>query len=565
MGNTAPKQKQKQKQKQQGESIDSSTGDFHSNIVFFTRRDISNEYKQLKVLGQGKMGSVYSATKISMAGDNKIYAIKEAAVSKKSQHFVDCLLIEIDALKAFDHPNIVRPYAVYQTRTNVHLVFQLCGGGNLYSRYPRGPGGETIPFTEKESARIITHLLSAVAHMHANKYCHRDIKFENIMLESNHPDAEIKLIDFGTAMGNEAVMEEYVGTTYTMAREVLNKGHYTNKVDIWAVGVIAYMMISLTKPFYGQSKMIITNKIMNGDFKFYSPRWESVSGDAKDFMRALIEKDPDKRLTAVQALTHPWLKKEYPASDRTPNEEAMKRVHESIKKYAGASILKKIALSIIAHQSTTEEVRELRKAFNFFDRQKTGEISFPDFTVVMKQVNQDSPNDLIQRWFKSINIRRDGKIHYREFLAATLESCGCITDASIALAFERLVFRDGFISRQNLREILGSDYRRFKIDAMWQDKCYGDGLSLHRFISLLKDDEVISSGDSMYTHTEADDDLTSGSEIKEYDSDKLLSDEEEEEDTIVFSRFEDEAERLAADEDMWMQENLKSKTSVHSC
>ncbi len=244
-------------------------GNLGSNIVPEFNKDISHDFQRLETLGGGKMGTVFTASKISIMkspserpseGQN-VYAIKEAVVSTKSKHFLECLRVEIDALKALDHPYIVKPLAVYYTKKNLYLVLQHCTGGNLYSGFPVDDStGEKVPFSEKKTAEIIYQLLSAVVHMHAKGVCHRDLKFENILFETKHPDSKIKLIDFGIAQ-NMRLMLECCGTTYTMARDVLTLKGYTNKVDLWSVGVIVYMMLSLTKPFYGKNKLIITNKI----------------------------------------------------------------------------------------------------------------------------------------------------------------------------------------------------------------------------------------------------------------------------------------------------------------
>jgi serine/threonine protein kinase len=248
-------------------------GNLRSNIVPEINTIIWHDYRRLAEIGGGKMGSICTAIKLerdqsseSSSETKKQYAIKEAIVAAKSKHFVECLRIEIDALKALDHPNIIKPHAVYFTRKSLYLVIQNCTGGNLYSGFKADPStGQKVPLSEKKTAEIVHQLLSAVAHMHSHGVCHRDIKFENVLFETEHPDSKIKVIDFGIAQ-NVKVMYECCGTTYTMAREVLTLKGYTNKVDIWSVGVIVYMMLSLTKPFYGKNKLIITNKIMKVSF-----------------------------------------------------------------------------------------------------------------------------------------------------------------------------------------------------------------------------------------------------------------------------------------------------------
>ena len=156
-------------------------GNLRSRIVPELNRDISLDFERLKEIGGGKMGKVYTAKKsgASILGSTKRqYAIKEAIISRGSnKHFVQCLRVEIDALKALDHPNIIKPYAVYHTKENLNLVLQHCTGGNLYNGFQVDPAtNKKIPFTEKRTAEIILQVLSAVAHMHSHGVCHRDIK-----------------------------------------------------------------------------------------------------------------------------------------------------------------------------------------------------------------------------------------------------------------------------------------------------------------------------------------------------------------------------------------------------
>mmetsp|Transcript_17089 Transcript_17089/g.32325 ORF Transcript_17089/g.32325 Transcript_17089/m.32325 type:complete len:550 (+) Transcript_17089:139-1788(+) len=488
-------------------------GSLNSNLVTELNRDAKQDYEQVKMLGGGKMGLVYVARKKSHKDTangkessifhdhdgHDLYAIKQAVISKKSAHFLECLRKEIKALKSLDHPNIVKPYHVYTPRKNVQLVFQFCSGGNLYSRYPVDDStGEKMPYSERDTARIVTQLLSAIAHMHARGFTHRDVKFENIIFESAHPDAEIKLIDFGLAQDID-VMVECCGTTYTMAREVLTLKGYTNKVDIWSVGVIVFMMLSLTKPFYGRNKMIITNKIMKGDFRYYSPRWETVSRNAKNFIEALLEKDPNVRLSAVKALDHGWLKEEYFDVDKTILcDTTLNRICKSLISYTNYSILKKVALLIIAHHTTTEEVKTLRKAFNMFDKKKTSELSYVEFLDTMKKIDGSCSNDTIRKCFDSVNIHHDGKIRYSEFLAATLESEGCIRYDSLEIAYQRLVGADlsGCITRDNVKDIMGADYNFYNMDTVWKVYSYNEEITFDSFVSIIQGEEKATTSNS---------------------------------------------------------------------
>ena len=152
-------------------------------------------------------------------------------------------------LKGLDHPNVVKCYEVYKTSDrNIYLAFQYCKGGNLYSRFPEGDEDDDkgkklkVPFSEENAACILYQLLSALAYLHARGVCHRDVKFENIMFD-NEASNVINLIDFGASCKFEKGTSLYdpIGTIYTMAREVL-MGKYSEKADLWSMGVIMYMM-----------------------------------------------------------------------------------------------------------------------------------------------------------------------------------------------------------------------------------------------------------------------------------------------------------------------------------
>jgi len=460
-------------------------GTFRSNIVLDTRcRYITDKYEIIKTLGEGKMGKVASARNIKTTYDKRKdappgiqVALKSAVMNKNGKHHVLMLRAEIDALKALDHPHCIKPYEVYVTcDRNLHLAFQFCTGGNLYSRFPKNIEGTRICFSEKDAAFIVYQLLSALAHMHANHLMHRDIKFENIMLDSPNSQV-IKLVDFGAS----AFFKEgkhvchHIGTVYTMAPEVL-RGKYTEKADIWGVGVICYMMLSLTKPFYGSSRNVITQKILKGETKFYSPNWDSVSDSAKSFIRSLLTMDPDKRLSAVQAMKHPWIDEQYPTSEREASDEVVKGVHDSIVQYIEFNDMKKIGLNIIAHQMETDLIWELKKVFEAHCKNKDGTMKFPDFTVMIRKVTPDYDIDTIRQLFCKVTFDSKSKnLYFTEFLAAALGyQKDIVTMDRLWRAFDRLDHeKKGFITRENMSEILGSDYNQDRIDGIFEEQDSG--------------------------------------------------------------------------------------------
>lgn len=201
---------------------------------------------------------------------------------------------------------------------------------------------------------------------------------------------------------------------------------------------MAYMLLSNTKPFYGRKRRVVVNKILQGEFTFYSKSWKNLSDESKQFVSALIQVDSKKRLNAVQALKHPWLDTQFPLSDRIPEKTTLDSVHESILAYGSVSEFRKMALMIIAHQSTTDEIIELRKVFDAYDTANDGTISYKEFHDAMQNANASYTDKDVEKLFKSVGTGNDNQIYYLEFLAATLEAHGRITEERLAGAFDRL-------------------------------------------------------------------------------------------------------------------------------
>lgn len=495
----------------------SSSGTTRSNLIFNTsNRDVTQYYEIVKKLGEGSMGSVtcvrrkpgsvggsaYTTNKRTWFGgillrrkqvpedvlassEKKLYALKSIIISRVSKQFLDELKNEISVLQSLDHPNIVKAYEVYESRVNMYIVMEYCSGGDLYTR---------IPYSEKQSAKIIGKLLSAIAYMHEHNISHRDIKFENIMFESEEEDAEVKLIDFGLSKicdPKSQYMTDEVGTIYTMAPQVV-RGVYTSAADCWSLGVVTYMLLSNSKPFYGKTRRDILRKILKGTFSFYSPIWSNITEESKDFVRCLIEVDPTKRSTAVQALKHPWLEINFPLHKRAPDFRTMESIPESMRRYGEVSEFKKMALMIIAHQSSTDEIIQLRKAFDQFDVANDGTINFQEFRNAIKSICSNYSDEDIETMFKNVDVGHDDKIYYLEFLASTLEAHGRITEERLAEAFDRMDSDDsGFISKENLMELMGVDYSEEKFESIMKDidtDCDGK-ISFEEFMDHFRKDQ----------------------------------------------------------------------------
>mmetsp|Transcript_17562 Transcript_17562/g.21453 ORF Transcript_17562/g.21453 Transcript_17562/m.21453 type:complete len:683 (+) Transcript_17562:151-2199(+) len=374
------------------------------------------------------------------------YALKSIHLNRVHDLlFINELKNEIQIMKTLDHAHIAKLVETYENKGQLYMVLELCSGGDLYSR---------DPYTEDQAARIINNILSAVAFMHRHDIMHRDLKYENIMFANQSPNAEVKIIDFGLSKKYmpSQILKDSVGTVYTMSPEILD-GDYTNKADVWAVGVLSYMLLSSQMPFYGRKRREILDKIARCNYDFKGRRWSLVSQSAKNFVSDLLIHDPDARPTAEEARKCFWLNSRS-SSVRTATEDDMDAVAHCFEHYAAHLTLQKLALVVIAHKSNSEEIGYLRNVFKRYDKDRHGEITLPEFRQCLEKYNYS--DDYVETLFNAADLNGSGKLKYTEFLAATIESTELVTEERLAEAFDQLDCDDtGYISVENIRDLLG--------------------------------------------------------------------------------------------------------------
>lgn len=474
-------------------------------------------YESLKVSSPSSYSSMnFPLRSMNMSTRRRRSALYEVSYALKSIHlnrindisFITEMKNEIDILKRMDHPNIIKPIETFDYRKQLYVVMELCSGGDLYSR---------DPYTEEQACKIVGKIVSAVAYMHRFNIMHRDLKYENVLFENESPDADIKIIDFGLSkkyLPDEIAQHDHVGTIYTMAPEVL-LGNYTHKADLWAIGVLSFMLLSSQMPFYGKKRRHVVEKIKNCQYKMRSRNWENISDEAKTFVKSMLQLTPDLRPEAIAVKKDAWLQKTnvmdsyakqenvsydddstYAESSTCSGgssltaEDSIKRnmmsnVHMSLKAFADYGKLKKLALLVVAHKSTSEEIGDLKEAFDEFDKDETGSISLEEFRSVL--LSQGSNANDVENMFHSVDLDGTGLIHYTEFLAATLGAQGVIEEERLAEAFDRLDSNDsGFISLNNLRELFGGELSDKRIEQIIMEANinHDNKISYDEFLSL---------------------------------------------------------------------------------
>jgi len=254
-----------------------------------------------EVLGQG----YFAIVKVGI--DKKTgerVAIK--VVNKELVEREETLNNEIEILSKVDHPNIVRMHAIFDTPEHLFIVMDLMEGGELYEEII-----QRSVFSEKEAAIIVKQLLDALVYLHAQGIVHRDLKLENLLL-SKKGELDVKLADFGLSRLFKPGGQMYTacGTPFYVAPDILlatDESGYGPNVDMWAVGVLLYILLSGRLPFSGDSDEELFKAILDGDLVWKSPQFDEVSAEAKDLISHLIVVDTKDRYSAEGALAHPFV------------------------------------------------------------------------------------------------------------------------------------------------------------------------------------------------------------------------------------------------------------------
>lgn len=261
---------------------------------------VEDKYEFKDLLGTGAFSQVVLAESKDTPG--VMHAIK--CIDKKAlKGKEDSLENEIKVLRRLKHSNIVQLLETYEDKNKVYLVMELVTGGELFDRIV-----EKGSYTEKDASDLIRQILEAVDYMHSQGVVHRDLKPENLLYYSPDEESKIMISDFGLSkMEDSGIMATACGTPGYVAPEVLAQKPYGKAVDVWSIGVIAYILLCGYPPFYDESDANLFAQILKGEFEFDSPYWDEISDSAKDFIRHLICVDVERRYTCRQALAHPWI------------------------------------------------------------------------------------------------------------------------------------------------------------------------------------------------------------------------------------------------------------------
>ncbi|XP_032301158.1 calcium/calmodulin-dependent protein kinase type II subunit gamma isoform X3 [Coturnix japonica] len=262
----------------------------------------TDEYQLYEELGKGAFSVVRRCVKKSSSQE---YAAKIINTKKLSARDHQKLEREARICRLLKHPNIVRLHDSISEEGFHYLVFDLVTGGELFEDIVAREY-----YSEADASHCIHQILESVNHIHQHDIVHRDLKPENLLLASKCKGAAVKLADFGLAIevqGEQQAWFGFAGTPGYLSPEVLRKDPYGKPVDIWACGVILYILLVGYPPFWDEDQHKLYQQIKAGAYDFPSPEWDTVTPEAKNLINQMLTINPAKRITADQALKHPWV------------------------------------------------------------------------------------------------------------------------------------------------------------------------------------------------------------------------------------------------------------------
>ncbi|KAK8545053.1 hypothetical protein V6N12_025907 [Hibiscus sabdariffa] len=371
--------------------------------------DIKATYNIGKELGRGQFGVTYLCTN-KATGEQ--FACKTIAKRKLvSNEDKEDVRREVQIMHHLTgQPNIVELKGAYEDKQSVHLVMELCRGGEL------------------------------------------DLKPENFLMLNKEENSPLKATDFGLSAFFKPgqVFKDIVGSAYYIAPEVL-KRKYGPEADIWSLGVILYILLSGFPPFWAESENGIFLAVLRGHVDFTSKPWHSISPQAKDLVKKMLNSNPSKRLTAFEVLNHPWIKEDGEA----PNTLLDNAVLTRLKQFKAMNQFKKVALKVIAGCLSEEEIKGLKEMFKGMDTDNSGTITLEELKQGLAKQGTKLSEYEVKQLMEAADADGNGTIDYEEFITATMHMNRMDREEHLYHAFQHFdKDNSGYITIEELEQAL---------------------------------------------------------------------------------------------------------------
>ncbi|CAI9787546.1 unnamed protein product [Fraxinus pennsylvanica] len=414
-----------------------------------TGHNIEQFYELGRELGRGEFGVTYLCTDKT---SREVFACKSISKKKlRTRVDIEDVRREVEIMKKLPkHPNIVTLKDTYEDNNAVHIVMELCEGGELFDRIvARGH------YTERAAAAVTRTVVEVIQMCHKHGVMHRDLKPENFLFANKKETSPLKAIDFGLSVffkpGER--FNEIVGSPYYMAPEVL-KRDYGPEVDVWSAGVILYILLCGVPPFWAETEQGVAQAIIRSVVDFKRDPWPRVSDRAKDLVKKMLNSDPKQRLTAQEVLDHPWLQN----AKSAPNVSLGETVRARLKQFSMMNKLKKRALRVIAEHLSVEEVAGIKEGFKLMDTANKGKIDINELRIGLQKLGHQIPDADLQVLMEAGDVDKDGYLDCGEFVAISVHLRKMGNDEHLRKAFE---FFDrnlsGYIEIEELRDTFADE------------------------------------------------------------------------------------------------------------
>eukprot|EP00246_Nothoceros_aenigmaticus_P002250 TRINITY_DN13068_c0_g1_i1.p1 TRINITY_DN13068_c0_g1~~TRINITY_DN13068_c0_g1_i1.p1 ORF type:complete len:578 (+),score=92.83 TRINITY_DN13068_c0_g1_i1:563-2296(+) len=398
----------------EGSAQDQNDSDKPLDKTFSYAKNFSSKYELGHEVGRGHFGHTCFAK--VRKGDLRGQPVAVKIISKAKMTTaiaIEDVRREVKILKALTgHHNLVKFYDACEDSLNVYIVMELCEGGELLDRI-LSRGGR---YSEEDAKVVVQQILSIVSFCHLQGVVHRDLKPENFLFTTKDENAQLKAIDFGLSdfIRPDERLNDIVGSAYYVAPEVLHRA-YSMEADVWSIGVITYILLCGSRPFWARTESGIFRAVLRADPLFGDEPWPAVSAEAKDFVKRLLNKDLRRRMTAAQALTHPWLRGN---NQKVPLDIL---VYKLVRAYVRASPMKRAALKALSKTLTEDELFYLRAQFALLEPNKGGRISFDNFrTALLKNATEAMKESRVFELLSTMDALAFKKMDFQEFCAAAI-------------------------------------------------------------------------------------------------------------------------------------------------
>jgi len=449
-----------------------ATADKGKIWVIDRTEDINKYYKLSRRLGQpGQFGYAVLAQHKQTRETRAIKVINKARFSRSSDrsfHY-EQLRSEIDVMKKMQHKNIIKMFEVYEDLRELYIVMELCTGGELFDRI-KSQGA----YSELEASKVIRQIFEGMQYMHEKKIAHCDLKPDNFLFLNEAPDSPLKIIDFGMSkyVKKRKYFESLCGTPYYVAPEVI-QGHYAEHCDMWSLGVVMFVMLFGYPPFYADQEIhgaktderifALVKKGFDPAVKDgYGPHFPKAipcSASAKDLIAKLLTLDTARRLTASEALDHPWL------TGRTADTQPLVgSVLTNLNNFNHKSRFKQAVLTLMSDTLTEDDIANLKKTFAAMDENGDGLITVQEMKNAIKKWGANDPSlgdekadsNYLVKLMQTADVDGDGCLSYNELLATCVQRKVNAKEERLWNAFGKLDLNgDGRVTREEIEQVLG--------------------------------------------------------------------------------------------------------------